>query len=262
MSLYDGAVRMTNKVTAVAPRSATRAEDLKQILETQILSGELPPGSRLDEQGLAMRHQVSRTPVREALRHLASSGLVDMRSRQTPTVAALTIPKLVQMFEVMAELEGLCARLATRRITADQLHSLHQSHEQLKQALGQGEPMTFYEVNRQFHEMIYEAAENEYLAGQTRALRNRVAPYRRHVTYRPGRMASTIAEHQAVITAIVQGDVEAAGRAMRDHVNLLGNNLADFVATLPRETGTPRAEALLGGDEAGPRPSRVATGRF
>ena len=217
---------------------ATRADDLCRILEQQILEGELPPGFRLDEQNLAQRHNVSRTPVREALRQLASSGLVEMRSRQTPIVATLTIPTLIQMFQVMAELEGLCARLATRRITPEQLAALEASHVRLLNALEKSDPNTFYEINREFHELIYEAAESAFLADQTRMLRNRVAPYRRHVTFRPGRMSSTISEHRAVIDAIGRGDLEAAGRAMRDHVNLLGDNLVDFIASLPAGLAT------------------------
>ncbi len=220
-------------------KSATRADDLRHILEQQILSGELAPGVRLDEQTLAVRHNVSRTPVREALRQLASSGLVDMRSRHTPTVASLTLPKLIQMFEVMAELEGLCARLATRRMTSPQRKRLQEIHDRLIVALDNDEPEAFYEINREFHELIYEASESEFLAEQTNQLRNRVGPYRRHVTYRPGRMVATIHEHQLVINAILSGDADGAARAMRDHVNLLGENLTDFIATLPPEVATP-----------------------
>ncbi|MBX3582929.1 MAG: GntR family transcriptional regulator [Rhizobiaceae bacterium] len=213
----------------------TRAEDLKQTLETKILSGELLPGTRLDEQGLAHQFNISRTPVREALRQLGSSGLVDMRSRQTPIVAIITVQKLIQMFEVMAELEGLCARLATRRITSQQRSQLLRSQDDLKESLKTDEPMRFYEVNREFHEVIYEAASSEFLAEQTRNLRNRVSPYRRHVTAQPGRMIATIAEHQAVIDAMSIGDSDAAATAMRRHVNLLGDSLADLIAHLPSD---------------------------
>ncbi|SLN75480.1 GntR family transcriptional regulator [Oceanibacterium hippocampi] len=220
--------------------TATRADDLRRALEREILSGELAPGMRLDEQTLAIRHKVSRTPVREALRQLASSGLVEMRSRQTPIVATLTIPKLIQMFEVMAELEGLCTRLATRRMTVPQRKALLDIHKRLIAALEKNEPAKFYEINREFHHLIYEAAESEFLAEQTNQIRNRVGPYRRHVTYRPGRMAATIHEHQLVIDAILAGDAEAAGKAMRDHVNLLGENLTDFIASLPIEVTAPQ----------------------
>ena len=215
--------------------STTRADDLRRILEQQILSGELPPGTRLDEQALARHHDVSRTPVREALRQLGSSGLVEMRSRQTPIVSVLTIPRLIQMFEVMAELEGLCARLATRRMTMPQRREMQEIHSRLIDSLEKNEPDKFYEINREFHELIYEASESDFLVEQTWLLRNRVAPYRRQVTYRPGRMVATIDEHQRIIDAILAGDGEMARKYMCDHVNLLGDDLADFIALIPSE---------------------------
>ncbi len=214
-------------------KPTTRADDLRRTLEQQILAGDLAPGARLDEQMLADRHKVSRTPVREALRQLASSGLIEMRARHTPVVATLTISKLIQMFEVMAELEGLCARLATRRMSMAERKQMQDIQTRLVDALEKNEPAKFYKINREFHELIYQACQSEFLAEQTNQLRNRVGPYRRHVTYRSGRMAATIDEHQSVIDAILAGDAEAAGKAMRDHVNLLGENLTDFIATLP-----------------------------
>ncbi|MCG8359901.1 MAG: GntR family transcriptional regulator, partial [Kiloniellales bacterium] len=86
-----------------------RADELRQDLEAEIFAGRLAPGQRLDESKLAARFGVSRTPVREALLQLASIGLVEMRPRQGAVVAAVTIRRLLQMFEVMAELEAFCA---------------------------------------------------------------------------------------------------------------------------------------------------------
>lgn len=214
---------------------ATRAEALRRALEAAILGGMLAPGDRLDESELAERHKVSRTPVREALRHLASSGLVDMRSRHGAVVAVLTVPRMIEMFQVMAELEGLCARLAARRLAKAQGRVLEAIHRRLIAAGKRKDIMGFYEVNREFHEAVYDAAQNGFLAEQTRALRNRVAPYRRHVTFLPGRIAATIAEHAAVMQAIQAGEDDTAHRAMRDHVNLLGDDLRDFIAALPPE---------------------------
>ena len=90
--------------------SGRRAEVLRQRLEREIFSGALLPGERLDESGLARRFGVSRTPVREALLQLASAGLIEMRPRQGAVVAAITVQQLLQMFEVMADMEALCAR--------------------------------------------------------------------------------------------------------------------------------------------------------
>jgi hypothetical protein len=97
----------------------------------------------------------------------------------------------------------------------------------------------FYEANREFHEAIYEAANSEFISDQTLALRNRVSPYRRYITFQPGRMAATIGEHEAVMTAILDSNPLAAQQANRDHVILLGDNLTDFIASIPAETLRP-----------------------
>jgi DNA-binding GntR family transcriptional regulator len=221
------------------PRGNPRYEELRVILEQAIMSGELAPGTRLEEQELAERYNVSRTPVRETLRLLASSGLVEMRARQGAVVATLTVPKLLEMFQVMAELEGLCARLAARRISPPYRERLAASHERCAQAALANDAEGFLDANRAFHEAIYAASNNPFLEEMTRSLRNRVAPYRRHVTYQPGRMADSIREHRAVLDAIDGRDAEGAHRVMRDHVNLLGDSFADFISSIPfgAETG-------------------------
>lgn len=233
----------TGKTKAARGRRPTQAaqteeasphyEKLRTILEQAIIKGEYPPGTRLEEQELARRFNVSRTPVRETLRLLASSGLVEMRARQGAIVATLTIPKLIEMFQVMAELEGLCARLAARRASPQKLKALEESHEACAKTVADNDPDAFLDANRVFHETLYAASSNQYLEDMTKALRNRVAPYRRYVTYYPGRMAASIPEHALVLDAIRRGDGEAAHRAMREHVNLLGDSFADFISAIP-----------------------------
>lgn len=216
------------------------------MLEEDILAGRLMPGQRLDEQELAARFEVSRTPVREALLQLASSGLVEMRARQGAVVAELTIPRLVEMFQVMAELEGLCARLAVRRMSPSQLDRVESSQEEMRRFSEQREPFEFYEANKRFHEAVYEASQNAFLWEQTQAIRGRVAPYRRYVTLQPGRMQESIVEHDVVIQAIRDGDEAAAHDAMRDHVLLLSTNFSDFIAALPAALRTVGARQHAG----------------
>lgn len=216
-------------------RSTTLAEGLRRSLEEMIVSGALKPGERLDEMEIANRFKVSRTPVREALKSLTALGLVEMGGRQGLTVAAVSIGTLLEMFQLMAELEGLHAKLAARRALQHHKDRMIAAHEQLREALKRGDPQVFYDINREFHEAIYDASQSEFLADQTRSLRRRVAPYRRYVTFQPGRMTATITEHQLILDAIMGADGEKAQRAARDHVNLLGDNLADFIASLPPE---------------------------
>ncbi|BAF88442.1 transcriptional regulator [Azorhizobium caulinodans ORS 571] len=208
----------------------TLAEKLRGELETAIAAGRLEPGSRLDEQEIAARYGVSRTPVREAFRLLAASGLVELRGRQGAVVRSIGAHALIEMFQVMAEMEGLCARLAARRITPAQMDKLRAIHEKLEQVATLKDIDLFYDVNQEFHEALYEASANAFLADQTRRLRNQVAAYRRRVTRMPTRISDTLREHAEVIAAIADHDAERAHKAMRDHVNLLGDNLLDFLA--------------------------------
>jgi DNA-binding GntR family transcriptional regulator len=208
----------------------TLAERLRLKLEEAIASGRLEPGSRLDEQEIAQRFGVSRTPVREAFRLMAANHLVELRGRQGATVRSIKAPALVEMFQVMAELEGLCARLAARRVSKAWGSEITEIHQRLIRAGESGDVDAFYDVNQEFHEAIYEASRNAFLAGQTRKLRNQVAGYRRRVTHMPNRIADTIREHEAIMQAILAHDAERAHSAMRDHVNLLGYNLLDFLA--------------------------------
>ena len=207
----------------------TLASALHRRLEAEIADGVLDPGSRLDEQEIAQRFGVSRTPVREAFRLLAADRLVELRGRQGALVRSIGVHTLIEMFQVMGELEGLCARLAARRITPRGIERLRAVHARLQASAGEG-PDRFYDVNQEFHEAIYEASCNAFLAEETRKLRNRVAAYRRRVTRMPNRVEDTIREHEEVMEAIIGRDPERAHAAMRAHLTLLGDNLLDFIA--------------------------------
>ncbi|SHI37429.1 transcriptional regulator, GntR family [Roseomonas rosea] len=207
----------------------TLASALHRRLEAEIADGALEPGSRLDEQEIAQRFGVSRTPVREAFRLLAADRLVELRGRQGALVRSIGVHTLIEMFQVMGELEGLCARLAARRIAPRGIERLRALHARLQASAGEG-PDRFYDVNQEFHEAIYEASCNAFLAEETRKLRNRVAAYRRRVTRMPNRVEDTIREHEEVMEAIIGRDPERAHAAMRAHLTLLGDNLLDFIA--------------------------------
>ena len=230
---------MKNGHEILAPTPGiTLAESLRQKLEGAIAAGHLEPGSRLDEQEIAQRFGVSRTPVREALKALAGTGLVDIRGRQGVCVASVSLPTLIEMFQMMAVMEGLCAKFAARRATVAQKQQLTQLHEQLTTLLASGDHSRFYDVNQDFHDALYDASNTEYLAEQTRTLRKRVRVYRRYVTFQPGRMTATIGEHGAILAAIERNDPAAAFAAAVDHVSLLEDDMVDLIAALSaHETG-------------------------
>ena len=210
-----------------------RVLELVCALEQEIVTGVLPPGGRLDEASLATRFGVSRTPVREALNQLASTGLVEVRPRRGATVAAPGLKELLEMFEVMAELEGLCGRLAARRMSAGERSALKAAHEACQVCASDGDSDGYYAANVDFHEEIYSGCHNRFLSEQTRALRNRLAPYRRLQLRRVDRIDESFVEHELVLKAILDGDGDRADRVLQAHVTVQGGSFADFVANLP-----------------------------
>jgi DNA-binding GntR family transcriptional regulator len=196
----------------------TLAEDLHVQLADEIVRGMLEPGSALDEMELARRFRVSRTPVREAIRKLAASGLVDARPHRGALVARPSEQRLAGMFEVMAELEALCARNAAERMTAAERTALEAVHEMLRQLIHTGDPQRFHEANEAFHGAIYAGAHNAYLAEMTIATRSRVQPFRRAQFRNLGRLAQSHSEHDGVIQAILRGNAAQAAGLMRDHI--------------------------------------------
>jgi DNA-binding GntR family transcriptional regulator len=217
----------------MSAKPAPLARDLRDRLEAEILSGQRPPGARLDESRLAQHFGVSRTPVREALRELAAADLVVLRPRQGAVVATVTVTQLLHMFEVMAELESFCARLAARRMTETERRRLAAVHAHCGEFVEQAESYSYYDANREFHEVIYAGSHNTYLEETTRGMRNRLTPYRRFQLNHPGRILKSWNEHQAVVDAIMAGDAEAAATAMSHHVTIQGDVFTDLISALP-----------------------------
>lgn len=201
-------------------------------MENEIVTGRLAGGERLDETQIAARFGVSRTPVREALHQLASSGLVETRPRRGTVVATIGPERLVEMFEVMGELEALCARLACRRLTDDDARELDEAHALCTQAAAKGVADDYYYANQRFHHALYRAGHNRFLEEEALRLHNRLKPYRRLQLRVRGRIATSIAEHGRIVRAILDGDADAAAREARAHIVIQGERFGDLVASL------------------------------
>jgi len=218
-----------NNVTA---NKLKRAEQLRKILEDEIASNQLKQGTRLEEESLAKRFGVSRTPIREALQMLSASGLVEIRPRRGAVVASLRLENLLEMFEVMAEQEALCGRLAARRMFDEERQALQKQHEICEQAGKSNDADLYYEENSQFHHIIYVGTHNQYLATEVARLQHRLRAYRRLQLRLRGRMASSFAEHSAITQAIVNGDEQKAGELLRSHVSVQGECFDDWLSNL------------------------------
>ena len=214
----------------------TRTEILVSEIEKLIVNGSMVPGQRLDEMVLAKKYGVSRTPVREAIRALIAIGLVQNTGKQGSQVAKLSISMLIEMFELMAVLEGMCAQLAARRATKNELLEMKKTHQLLEKTFEKGTHKEFYNVNLQFHDQLYNASHTQYLAEETLRLRRRLSPYRMRVTFQPGRMNSTLEEHNKILIAIKKGESELAKNEAISHLRLIGNDLEDFIASVSSST--------------------------
>ena len=220
--------------TAMEPRTATtrRSEQLREMIEERIATGVYPPGAKLDETELAEDFGVSRTPIREALIQLASAGIVEMKPRRGASVAEIGPQQLCEMFEVMAELEAMCARLAARRITGPEQAALLAAHQACEAARAGNDPDDYYRRNETFHNLIYSASHNDFLAQQAAALHRRLGPYRRLQLRVRDRMNTSFSEHDGVVQAILAGNGDLAAERLRAHVVVQGGRFADLIASL------------------------------
>lgn len=224
------------------------SERLRESIEEEIATGRLLPGTHLDEVELATRFKVSRTPIREALNLLLGEGLIESRPRRGAVVAQISPPRLIEMFEVMAELEAMCARLASRRITDEELAALEAAHEACRGAAETRDTDAYFYANERFHYALYTASHNAFLFEQAAALQRKLRPYRRLQLRVRNRLSGSFAEHQAILDALRAGDTERAVSSVRHHVVVQGERFADLIASLTRlnAAGTePRADDTL-----------------
>jgi DNA-binding GntR family transcriptional regulator len=210
----------------------TLVEKLTAAIQAEILEGKLRPGDRLEELVLSRKYDVSRTPIREALRQLASTRLVELRPRMGAVVASPTAGEIIDLFELVAELEGMAARLATERLDQPDLAAIEEAHAVCQMAARGQDAAAYYSVNRKFHHAIHCAAKNLVLLEEIQALDKRLSPYRRFITFRVGRTQTALREHDEILRAIQQRDPGRAGISMRDHVRVLGEDTTVLVKGL------------------------------
>ncbi len=220
----------------------TIAATIIQILAEEIIGGTLAPGSKLEEKVLAERFQVSRTPVREALREMGARGLIELIPRHGGVVANIGIAELADMLEAECELEALCAQLAAQRMSVvekKQLERLHEQTEALVKGQDEGEYLT---LNKKFHDVICAGTHNQTLSGMLRGLRDRLSAFRNAQAGTERRLAVSHEEHGAVVEAILASDGAAAYAAMRNHDARLSTKVLDRLRDSRHERTAPRTE--------------------
>lgn len=209
-----------------------RADLIADELEKMIFTGAFKDGDRLDEIRLAGQFNVSRTPIREAFQRLVASGLAVQMPRRGVFVSQPGPVELMEMFETMAEIEAACARLAAIRISEVALVALDEINQECLQAIQTKDIDGYYQGNERFHQTIYQQSGNSFLAKEARRLQHRLKPYRRIQLHLRGRMVQSMAEHEAIVTALREGDPLGAAEALRGHVAVQGEKFHHLMSSL------------------------------
>jgi DNA-binding GntR family transcriptional regulator len=219
------------------------ADEVSRRIADEIVLGHFAPGARLDEVSLAKRYEVSRTPVREALKQLEIMGFVESRLNRGSIVAAMTAEQVDQMFETIGELEAACARHAAVRMTQEEKARLREIHQQGRAVMQAGDMEGYDKANLDFHLTIIHGCHNPVLIDLTTSLRHRVSPFRRTQFRNVERIGASFEEHSLIVEAIHAHDIAMAYREMRAHL-LSARTASARVATVFASVSAVPAESL------------------
>lgn len=203
-------------MTRIAPTALY--QEVAERLRQRIFAHELTPGTWIDEQKLAEQYGISRTPLREALKVLASEGLVDLKPRRGCYVTEISRQDLDDIFPLMALLEGRCAADAANRAKPIEIRELKKIHESLENTAREGRIDAFFEANQAFHKRIQELANNRWLLSVIQDLRKVLKLSRLHSLSLEGRLQQSLDEHRAIMAAFEAGDAVKAEQLMHDHL--------------------------------------------
>jgi len=190
-------------------------EEVAERLRERIFQRELAPGSWIDELKIAEAFGISRTPLREALKVLAAEGLVTMKVRRGAYVTEVSEQDLREVYELLALLESDAASAVARQASASELAELQALHDDLEAA--QHDRDRFFAINERFHLRLLELAGNRWRQQMVGDLRKVMKLNRHHSLFKTGRMAESLAEHRAILQALMQHQPEAARDRMQAH---------------------------------------------
>ncbi|MGY6694895.1 MAG: GntR family transcriptional regulator [Roseinatronobacter sp.] len=203
-------------------------------LEAEIIAGVLAAGTRLDEVSLAERHNVSRTPVREALQILVSRSLVTRIPFRGTVVSEITRERISELFEAMGEVEALCGRFAAERMSIEERARLEALHEDMGELMQSQDIATYEQANTEFHQLLYLGARNSEFQTMAEAMRLKLAPFRRRQLSDQTRIVRSHKEHAQIVEAVMQRNGTAAEKALRRH---LTSAASAMLLHWPDETG-------------------------
>ena len=193
-------------------------EDVVSQLRNILLEGEIPPGARIPERELCVRLQISRTPLREALKVLAAEGLVLLLPNRGARAAKLTGKDVHDLFEVCQGLEGLAGELACERISDRGIEAVAKAHMAMVQHYRDANLLQYYVYNRMIHEAIVDAAGNPALSQLYESVTARIRRARYVTPMTPPRWAVAVQEHEAILNALQRRDGIGLAHILRAHL--------------------------------------------
>lgn len=192
--------------------------ELADRLRHMIVEGDLAPGEKLAEKELCGQFGVSRTPLREAIKVLATEGLVQLTPNRGCTVAKLTLADLDEAFPIMGALEALSGELACQHITDAELARLRDLHERMVRKYEAGALRDYFKLNERIHQLILEAARNPTLSQMQLSLSGRVRRARYMANMSPARWAAAVAEHEKILEALSARDGKRLAVILKEHL--------------------------------------------
>lgn len=190
-------------------------QEVAELLRQRIFNRELTPGSWIDELKLAEEYGISRTPLREALKVLATEGLVTMKVRRGAYVTEISDSDLADVYHLLALLESDAASVVATQATPAQLKELQGLHHELEKSVSNRE--RFFEINEAFHMRLLEIANNRWRDQMVADLRKVMKLNRHNSLLKSGRLEESLEEHRALMSALEAHDAGAAAQRMREH---------------------------------------------
>lgn len=206
------------KPPAAQPPASLHGQAAAQ-LRQMLVEGVLAPGAKLNERELCAVLQVSRTPLREALKMLAAEGLVDLLPNRGAVAVSLTADDVRHSFEVMAGLEAQSGELACARITAAELAEIQALHFEMLAAFTRRDLPAYYHLNARIHQAINDAARNPVLGDTYRRINARLQALRFRSNQDEDKWRVAVAEHEQMVAALAARDAAAMRRVVLDHLN-------------------------------------------
>ena len=208
-------------------------------LRDMIVEGALPPGQRISEGDLCDQFGISRTPMREALKVLASEGLVEIKPNRGTRVSEITLEDIDGLFEAVSGIERLCGELATEKMTESDLKHLKSLHERMTSHFKNGQRHDYFRLNQETHNLIVQLSGNSVLREVHANIMIKVRRARYLAILSVERWEESVQEHAGILEAMEARDADLAGKRIRNHVFKTGEIVKQTYSAENSTSGKP-----------------------